>query len=216
MRNRDPLENDMLPEIWEPKMKLLFVGMAAVEPSETLGFHHLHPRDRFWELLENGGITPTQIISKSERKALADGHAKGNLSDPIRAMFIQKKTSQLLRLGVGITDLNRSVAAASEKDKAAQPGDEDIASFIGRVEDLAPAILAFVTPPDVFVGAMKSRFPSVTPTIGLQTFRIKTSEVWFLGSTIMLLRGEALTAQEDAFFALGEKLGLLMSGGSPE
>jgi G:T/U-mismatch repair DNA glycosylase len=199
----------MLPEIWEPKMNVLFAGIAAVEPSEALGFYHLHPRDRFWELLEINGITPVQILSKAERKALAEGHARGNLSEPIRAMFVLKKTSQLVRLGIGITDLNRRVVVAAEKDRTAQPDEDDMAEFIARVEKLAPAILAFVMVPESFVGAFKNRFPAASTAIGLQTFRICSSEVWLLGSTIMVLRGEALKTQEDAFFELGERLGSL-------
>ena len=96
----------MLPEIWEQGMTLVFVGVAVTEPSDTLGFYHLHPRDRFWEMLELGGIT------SQERKALAEGHAQGSLSDPVRSMFIEKKTSQLVRIGIGLTDVNRRVGAA--------------------------------------------------------------------------------------------------------
>ncbi len=88
-------------EIWESDLKVVFVATAVEELSETLGFYHLHPRNRFWEFLELGGVTPTRIITPSERKALADGHAQGSLSEPVRWMFVQKKTSQLLKLGIG-------------------------------------------------------------------------------------------------------------------
>ena len=118
------LKNEMLPEIWEPELTVVFVGTAVTEPSDTLGFYHLHPRDRFWELLEVNSITPTRIISKQERKAMADGQANGSVSDPVRSMFIQKRTSQLLRLGIGLTDLNRRVVAFNDKDKAARPTPE--------------------------------------------------------------------------------------------
>jgi G:T/U-mismatch repair DNA glycosylase len=197
-------------------MNLVLVGSAAVEPSDSLGFYHLHPRDRFWDMLEIGGVTPGRIISKPERKALAEGHARGNLSDPIRAMFVQKKTSQLIRLGIGITDLNRRVVIAAEKDKAARPTEDDIAGFVSRVAKLSPRILAFATLPEIFVFAFRSRFPAVTEAIGLQAFQIGTSEVWLLGSTITVLRGETLAAQEDAFFALGEKFATLPSGNALE
>jgi G:T/U-mismatch repair DNA glycosylase len=199
----------MLPEIWEPELTVVFVGIAVTEPSDTLGFYHLHPRDRFWELLETGGITPTRIISKQERKAMADGHANGSVSDPVRSMFIQKRTSQLLRFGIGLTDLNRRVVALNEKDKAARPTPEDIQQFIVKDEKLNPKILAFVTSPEVFVEVFKSRYPGVCSTLGLQPFRIGNSEVWLLGSTNGLLRGEALESQEDAFFALEERMSAL-------
>lgn len=199
----------MLPEIWEPNLMVVFVGTAVAELSDTLGFYHLHPRNRFWELLEVGGITATRIITKEERKALTDGHANGSLSDPVRSMFTQKKTSQLLRLGIGLTDLNRRVVAGSDKDKSARPTQEDIEQFIVKDEKLKPKILAFVTSPEIFVEVFKSRYPGVCATLGLQPIRIGNSEVWLLGSTSALVRGEALERQEDAFFALGERFSAL-------
>jgi len=199
-------ENEMLPEIWEPELKVVFVGTAVVEPSDTLGFYHLHPRDRFWELLEVNAITPTRIISKQERKAMADGHANGSVSDPVRSMFIQKRTSQLLRLGIGLTDLNRRVVALNDKDKAGRPTEEDIQQFIVKDENLNPKILAFVTSPEVFVEVFENRYPVACSSLGLQPFRIGDSEVWLLGSTSGLVRGEALERQEDVFFALGERM----------
>ena len=200
----------MLSEIWDPDLTVLFVGTAVEEVSDTLGFHHLHPRNRFWELLEIGGITPERIITASERKALTVGHARGNLSDPIRSMFMQKKTSQLLRLGIGLTYLNRRVIAANDKDKAARPTEEDIQQFIGKAEKLNPKILAFVANADLFVELSQSRFPDVTPTLGLQSFNIDNSEIWLLGSPGTMLRGEQLTRQEDAFFELGERIKALV------
>jgi G:T/U-mismatch repair DNA glycosylase len=199
----------MLPEIWEPELTAVFVGMAIDEPSDKLGFHHLHARDRFWEALELGGITPTRMITPQERKALSEGQARGNLSDPIRVMFIQKKTSHLLRAGVGITVLNRRVVASDEKDKTALPTDEDLRELFKKVEALKPKILAFVINPDTFLDLFKSNYPVVSGTIGAQAFAIGGSEVWLLGSTIKVLRGEALTAQEDAFFELGERMSAL-------
>jgi G:T/U-mismatch repair DNA glycosylase len=196
----------MLREIWEPDLKVLFVGTAADETSAKLGFYHLHPRDRFWESVELGGITPQRIITASERKALEEGDKQGSVSDPIRQLFIEKKVNQLRKLGIGLTDLNRRVIASGDKDKAARPGEEDIEEFIGRVLELKPKLLAFVINADLFVEVFKSRYRNVTPALGLQPFKIGNAEVWLLGSIATKPRGEALTQQEDAFFALGERI----------
>lgn len=198
----------MLPEIWEPNLKVVFVGTAIAEPSDTLGFYYLHPRDRFWEMLELGGITPTRLITPQERKALSDGHASGSLSDPVRVMFTQKRTSQLLKLGIGLTHLNRRVVASSERDKSAKPTADDIQQFVVRVGNLNPKILAFITSVDIFVEAFKNSYPATSGTPGLQSFRIGNSGVWLLGSTSGLLRGEALARQEDVFVELGKRLRL--------
>jgi G:T/U-mismatch repair DNA glycosylase len=199
----------MLPEIWEPNLKAVFVGSAIIEPSDKLGFYYLHPRDRFWELLELGGITPNQMITKQERKALDEGQAKGNLSDPVRVMFLQKRTSQLLKLGIGITHLNRRMVAESEKDKNARPSREDVQEFITKAESLKPKILAFVTDPENFLSAFSEFFPQVTPSVGLQPFTISTIPVWLMGSTTGKPRAEALAKQEDLFFELGEAVSAL-------
>ena len=206
-----PGARTMIKEIWEPDMMAVFVSTAVLELSETLGFSHLHPKDRLWELLELGGITPTRVITSQERKALADGHAQGSLSDPIRLMFIEKKTSQLLRLRIGLAQINRKAAVASEKDQLAIPDEEDINQFLARVEGLHPKILAFVMSPDVFVNAFHGRFSGLTGTLGPQEINMSGSEVWLLGSTTAQIRGASLTAQEDLFFALGERMSALPS-----
>ena len=195
----------MLREIWAPDLNVLFVGMAVDEVSDKLGFYHLHPRDRFWEAIELGGITPRRIITPSERKALEEGQKQGSLSDPIRSLFIEKKTSQLLKLGIGLTDLNRRIIAAGDKDKGARPTDDDVQEFVDRVPALNPKLLGVVINADLFVELFIGRYPGVTSTLGLQPFTIGNAEVWLLGSTISKPRGEALTRQEDAFFALGER-----------
>jgi len=196
-------------EIWEPGMTVVFVAPAVLEVSEKLGFPHVHQKDRFWELLDLGGITPTRVIDSKERKALAEGMAQGSLSEPVRLMFIEKKTSLLLRTGIGLTELNRRVAVASEKDRAAIPEDKDIEEFLFRAEKLRPNILAFVTSAEIFVNAFQNRFPGLTDTPGPQPVRMAGSEVWLLGSTTAQIRGTSLTVQEDLFLALGERLATL-------
>jgi G:T/U-mismatch repair DNA glycosylase len=199
----------MLREVWEPDLKVLFVGVAVDQVSDELGFYHLHPRDRFWESIELGGITPQRIITASERKALEEGHKQGSVSDPIRTMFFEKKISQLRKMGIGLSDLNRRVISGGDKDKLAWPTEEDIEEFVGRVAELKPKIVAFVINADLLVGLFTSRYPEVNSTLGLQSFKIANAEVWLLGSTATKPRGEALTQQEDAFFALGERVSTL-------
>jgi G:T/U-mismatch repair DNA glycosylase len=199
-------------EILESGLTVVFVETAVVEPSDVLGFHHLHPRDRFWEALELGGITPVRIITPEERKALAQGHAQGSLSEPIRVMFIEKKTSQLTRLGIGLAQLNRRVVALGDKDRVARPTREDIDLFMENVTQAKPRLLAFVTPPEV-LAELIDRPPSAGPlTPGRQAETIAGAEVWFLGSTIALIRGDARTRQENAFFELGERISALKEG----
>ena len=202
----------MLPEIWQKDQTVVFVGTAVTELSERLGFYHLDPRNRFWELLELSAITPKRILTPEENKALATGHRDGSLSEPVRLMFIEKKTSQLLKLGIGLTCLNRRMVVGNEKDKSARPTAEDIGDFISKAKELSPKMLAFVTSPDIFVGSFIGSYPTAVVATGRQPFQIGTSEVWLLGSTSGSPRGEALTRQEDDFFALGERVEAHRSG----
>lgn len=201
----------MLPEIWEPNLAVVFVGAVVTEPSNSLGFYHLHPRDRFWELLEMSGLTPKRVMAADERKALADGHRQGSVSDPVRVFFLQKKTSQLLKLGIGLTDLNRRMVVENDKDKSARPTEDDVRDLIARTEKLKPGVLALVTSADLFVATFKSLFPAANDVPGPQPFRIGASEVWLLGSTTATIRGEALERQENVFLELAERVAALKS-----
>ena len=196
----------MIPSIWPNDLTVLFVGTVVSDLSDTIGFYHINTKDRLWELLENSAITPNRVIKKDECKAMIDGYKFGSVSEPVRLMFIEKKTSQLLKLGIGLTDLNRRMIAANEKDKAVRPNEDDVRDFVAKVGELTPRVLAFIMNPDIFVDSFKSRHPDANTTLGLQPFKVGSSEVWLLGSTTAMLRGEALTQQEDAFFALGERV----------
>jgi G:T/U-mismatch repair DNA glycosylase len=196
----------MLPPIWPKDLTIVFVGTVVTDLSETLGFYHLDPRDRFWELLEMSAITPKRVMTVQECKAMIQGHKDGSVAEPIRAMFVEKKTSQLLKLGIGLTNLNRKVIALSERDKVATPSDDSIRDFVANAEERRAKILAFVTGAEVFVDSLKGRYSEANEEPGLQSFTIGGSEVWFLGSTSGRPRGEALSKQEDAFFALGERV----------
>jgi G:T/U-mismatch repair DNA glycosylase len=196
----------MLQEIIHPGLAVVFVDTVVTELWDTLGFYHLHKRDSFWELLMIGGITPATLVTATEAKALDDGHRSGNLTDPVRMLFIEKKTGQLERLGIGLAQLNRRTTALAEKDTGAKPSREDINLFESRIRENAPEVLAFVTAPATFLAAFASPAPGPTGELGLQPMRICGAETWFLGPTSFRPRGEAATRQEDVFFALGERL----------
>ena len=82
---------------------------------------------------------------------------------------------------------------------------------VAGLEALKPGAVGVLVDPVLFADLFKSHSPNVAGTLGLQPFRMHGSEIWLLGSTTKVLRGEALAAQEDAFFALGERIG---AGGS--
>jgi len=196
----------VLPDIWEEGLSVVFVATAVDGVSAALGFRHMHPRSRFWDLLATGGLTDGPVMTKEERKALEKGHREGSLSDPVRSMFFMKKTSLLLRKGIGLTEVNRRVAAAGEKDRAAAPNDEDVRAFVGRVETMKPGVVAFVAPSEMVAAWFPAGGAEPPAPAGPRTWKIGGAEVWVLGSVTGLVRGDAAAQQEDAFFALGERV----------
>lgn len=189
----------MLPEIWIPDLKVVFVGTCIAEESDQIGFYHLGRNNSFWDLLESSGLTPAKFFPKTERQTLRDAYARGQLSEPLRQLFFEKKTSGLLRAGIGLTDLNRRVVVSSDDDPEARPTLDDIRQFVKKVGELKPKALGFVTSPDLFEDVFRPLFPQASRDRGQQGFKIHGSDVWLLGSTFGRVRGKENKVREDLF-----------------
>ena len=173
----------MLPEILISNLKVVFVGTSVAEVSDELGFYFLGPKNRFWEMLVFANITPSLVISPSDRKALADAKYSGVLDDRYKQFFFEKKEGTLLKQRIGLTDLNRRLVVSRDDDPAAEPNEEDIRKFVKKIEKFRPKLVAFVTGLEIFEKCFKPVYPSATRERGKQNFSIGTSEVWLLGST---------------------------------
>ncbi|MGA2623902.1 MAG: uracil-DNA glycosylase family protein [Bacteroidota bacterium] len=195
----------MLKEILVQNLHVLFVGTSVLEISDELGFYYLTPKNRFWEMLEYAGITPTMVISQSDRKALVDAKRTGVLNDLYKQFFFEKKESTLLKLHLGLTDLNRRLVVSNDDDPAAEPTIEDMRKFVKKVEKYRPKIVAFVTGVEIFEKCFKQLYPSASRQRGKQDFLIGTSEVWLLGSTSGRMKDT--DAIEQVFGDLADRLG---------
>jgi len=187
----------MLPEIWVPNLKVVFVGTCTGQESDELGFYYLGRNHAFWDLLEYAGITPAKFFPKAERQTLRDARATGQLSEQLKQLFSEKKESRLLKLGIGLTDLNRRVVVSNDDDPKAKPTEGDVQQFVKKVEKLAPKALGFVTSIDIFEDSFKTLYPQATRIRGQQAFKIHESQVWLLGSTSG--RVKDVDAREDIF-----------------
>lgn len=170
----------MLPEIWARNLSVVFVGTTVAETSDQLGFYYLGPNNRFWSLLEYAGITPTSVISPSERKILVEAKKGGVLNEMYKKLFFEKKEAQLLKHRIGLTDLNRRRVVSNDDDPAAEPTKDDILKFVRKAEKYGPKILAFVTSIEIFEKCLKPLYPSANRQRGKQDFVIGNSEVWLL------------------------------------
>jgi G:T/U-mismatch repair DNA glycosylase len=194
----------MLPEIWAQNLNVVFVGTTVAETSDQLGFYYLGPNNRFWFLLEYAGITPSSLVSPSERKVLVNAQKDGVLNDTYKQLFFEKKERELLKRRIGLTDLNRRRVVSNDDDPAAEPIKDDILKFVRKVEKYGPKILAFVTNMEIFEKCLRPLYPSVNRQRGKQDFLIGNSEVWLLGSTSG--RVKDTDSMEQAFEDLAERL----------
>jgi G:T/U-mismatch repair DNA glycosylase len=173
----------MLKDILVQNLHVVFVGTATAEISDDLGFYYLTPKNRFWEMLEYANLTSPIVISQSDRKALADAKHTGVLNDLYKQFFFEKKESTLLKLHIGLTDLNRRLVVSKDDDPAAEPTPDDIQKFVKRIEKFKPKIVAFATNVELFEKCFKPLYPAANRQRGKQEFLIGNSEVWLLGST---------------------------------
>jgi G:T/U-mismatch repair DNA glycosylase len=201
----------MLPEILIQNLRVVFVGTSVAEPSDELGFYHLGPKNRFWEMLEYAGLSPTPVVAAQDRKALVNAKHTGVLSDVYKQFFFEKKESMLLKLRIGLTDLNRRRVVSKDDDASAEPTPDDMQKFVKKMEKFRPMIVAFVTPVDTFEKCLKPLYPSASRERGKQDFLIGSSEVWLLGSTSG--RTKDAEALEQVFDDLAGRLTALTSKG---
>ncbi|HEV8538944.1 MAG TPA: uracil-DNA glycosylase family protein [Bacteroidota bacterium] len=201
----------MLPEILIQNLRVVFVGTAVAETSNELGFYHLGAKNRFWEMLEFARISPTLVVSPSDRKALVDAKHTGVLNDVYKKFFFEKKESALLALRIGLTDLNRRRVVSNDADPAAEPTTNDTQIFVKKIEKYHPKIVAFVTGVEVFEKCFKGLYPSANRQRGKQDFLIGSSEVWLLGSTGV--RAKDTDAMEQVFVDLADRLNDLVKEG---
>ena len=194
----------MLNEILIQNLRVLFVGTSVAEISDELGFYYLTPKNRFWEMLEYAKITPTIVISERDRKALVGAKQTGILDDLYKQFFFEKKESTLLKLRIGLTDLNRRLVVSKEDAPAAEPTPDDIQKFVKKIEKYKPKIVAFVTGAELFEKCFKRLYPQATRQQGKQDFMIGSSEVWLLGSTSGRVKDTG--AMEQLFDDLAERL----------
>jgi TDG/mug DNA glycosylase family protein len=137
-----------LPDVAEPGLRVLFSGINPGLYSAATGYHFARPGNRFWPALHRSGFTPCQL-------------------DP-------SEQEQLLRLGLGITNVAaRATARADELDAAELR--EGGRLLRAKVEVLAPQWLAIAG-----VGAFAAAFGMKKVIVGPQDLALGRTRVWVL------------------------------------
>lgn len=111
-----PADTARLPDMLRHGLRLVFVGTAASTRSAAEGHYYAHPGNRFWRALHEAGLT-------------ARRHEPGEFRE-------------LLPLGIGFTDLNKTEAGMDHQLSA---GAVDVAAFRAKIETYRPDAIAFTS-----------------------------------------------------------------------
>jgi TDG/mug DNA glycosylase family protein len=111
-----PLENDLLPDVLLPGLRVVFCGTAAGRVSAELGSYYAHSNNKFWSILAETGLTGRKLKPHE---------------------FMEVAT-----FGVGLTDLCKD-AAGSDRDIRPKP--EHRATLKQKIVDTQPGLLAFTS-----------------------------------------------------------------------
>ena len=118
MQNRaDSVTNGALPDILAPGLRAIFCGINPGRLSAAVGHHFANPRNDFWRLLHDAGLTP-RLLSPDEQW-------------------------ELLRSGYGLTNAAyRTTPGSGDLRRGDFTGAADRLADLAR--DLAPGAIAFV------------------------------------------------------------------------
>jgi double-stranded uracil-DNA glycosylase len=137
-----------IPDVMRPGLDVVFVGINPGLYSGATGHHFARPGNRFWPTLHRAGLTPRQLAPD--------------------------ETAELLRLGIGITNLvNRTTATAAEvSPDELRAGGRRLRVAVARYRPRAVAVLG--------VAAYRLAFDRPSAEIGRQPERLSGSELWLL------------------------------------
>lgn len=106
--------DDILPDVLEPGLRVVFCGTQAGAVSARRGAYYAGPGNKFWPVLQQIGLVPVRLQPEEFRT--------------------------LPRYGIGLTDVAKRT---SGPDSALRGGHFDVAGFAARIAANRPRILAF-------------------------------------------------------------------------
>jgi TDG/mug DNA glycosylase family protein len=143
----------IIPDLLAPDLKLVFCGSALGAASARARAFYAKPGNKFWPTLHMVGLTP-------HRFAPAEYH-------------------DLLALGIGLTDLNKTQFGNDTDLDAAH---DDVAGLAAKIETYRPAILAFTAKRPAQVFMRESFGLKGPPAYGLQPQRLGRTHFFVLPS----------------------------------
>lgn len=141
----------VLPDVTKPGLRVLFCGTAPGRMSAARQAYYAHPQNKFWRILHEAGFTPRR--------------------------FRPEEYAELLDLGIGLTDIAKTVSGNDNELPAGSLGRDRTDYLRQRVEECRPAVLAFTC----LTGAGKFLRRSKI-VAGEQAERVGETRIWALPS----------------------------------
>lgn len=162
-----------IPDLVAPGLRVLLVGINPGLMSAAVGHHFGNPANRLWPVLHQAGFTPRRL-------------------HPM-------ESHELLRYGVGITNLvARATATAAELSAAETRA--GVGPLTGLVTEYAPRYVAFLG-----LTSYRTAFGRPGATVGEQPETLAGSGIWLLPNTSGLNAHYQLPDLAEAFRALRER-----------
>jgi TDG/mug DNA glycosylase family protein len=123
--NREAAHAPVVPDLLAKGLRLVFCGTAPSRVSKERRAYYANPGNRFWKTLHEVGLTPRR--------------------------FAPPEYPMLLKLGIGLTDLNKREWG---NDDELTPAGFDLAGFETKIVKYAPHAVAFTskTAASIFLG----------------------------------------------------------------
>lgn len=143
----------IIPDLLAPGLKLVFCGSALGFESARQKAFYAKPGNKFWPTLHAVGLTPR--------------------------LFRPSEYAELLALGMGLTDINKTQFGNDTDLDAAH---DDVAELAAKIETYQPAILAFTAKRPAQVFLRESFGLKGPPAYGLQQPRVGRTQLFVLPS----------------------------------
>jgi len=140
----------ILPDILAPGLRVVFCGTAAGAVSAARGCYYAHPQNKFWRVLHLVGLTP-RLLAPSDFATLPT-------------------------LGLGLTDIAKSVFGMDKQLPAGALGREPCAEMAEKIAAASPRVLAFTS---LTAGR---RYLRRDAGFGEQLEKIGETRIWLLPS----------------------------------
>lgn len=144
----------IIPDLLQPGLRLVFCGSALGAASAQARAYYAKPGNKFWPTLHEVGLTPRR--------------------------FAPADYADLLKLGMGLTDINKT---QSGNDDVLSAAHDDVAGLAAKIEQYQPGILAFTAKRPAQVFLRDSFGLKAPPAYGLQAQRIGRTRLFVLPST---------------------------------